>query len=431
MIGQQRALILGLLLFCCTGCRKDGDDTPPSVRIIAPAAGSTYSIPDTITVHVEASDDRTLEGLVIDVTDGNGISICTPVIVSENASSVSVARDLVIDRERTPSGTYTIVARASDGSNDGRAFLDIQLIEAPLRLRSIFLAPAFTTASATIQRVDSTGSVSDWLTLPDLNGIAVDGYSQHLMVAGSQLGPFQAIPTAAGSYPWQRQPPANDVPEQFTGLTVDPTDGRTYFATRDGFIRGFTGEGTERFTAEAMAGYRCEAIVVLDDRVATWQQAIVGQDRKVVTYSMAGTIQDILQVEHERVALFARTATSALLFANQDGSGLIEDLNIMAGGTPEVRSFAGEVIRAVVRLDANSFVIALADRLVRFNYPTNTIVELTSSTSADALAYDPATGALFAAEGNELLTIDPNSGTTTSTLSAGIQIGHILPLRNR
>lgn len=428
---QQRAWILMLLVFCCAGCRKDRDENAPSVQILAPAAGSSFSIPDTIRVRVAASDDRMLESLVIEVVDVNGISIATPVVVNLYQSSATVEHEVVIDSERLLSGTYTIVARASDGANDGRDFLDIHLNEAPWRLRSIFLAPVFTTSSATIQRVDSTGSVSNWIIVLDLNGIAVDSYSQHLMIAGSQLGPFLALPTAAGSYPWQRPPTSNDVPEQFTGLTVDPTDGRTYFATRDGFIRGFTGEGAERFTAQTMAGYRCEAIVVMNDRVATWQEAVVGQDVKVVSYSAAGTVLEVLQVEHDRVALFSRTASSALLFANDDGSGLIEDLNITAGGTPEVRTFAGEEIRAVVRLDANSFVIALPDRLVRFSYEANTIVELASSIVADALAYDPATGALLAAHGNDLYTIDPNSGITTNTLTAGIQIGHILPLRNR
>ncbi len=420
-----------LLLFCCAGCRKDRDDSAPSVRILGPTAGSTYSIPDTITVNVTVSDDRTLESLVIEVLDMDGISICAPAIANLSGSSTTVERSLVIDRERILSGTYTIVARASDGTNDGRDFLDIQLTEAPWRLRAIFIAPAFTTAPVTIQRIDSTGLAIDSISLQDLNGIAVDSYSQHLMVAGSQLGPFQALPTAAGSYPWQWQPPANDVPEQFTGLIIDPSDGRTYFATRDGFIRGFSGEGVQRFTAQALNGYRCEEIIVMEDKVATWQQAIVGLDKKVVSYSAAGTVLDILQAEHQRVAIFSRTAGSALLFANENGSGLIEDLNITAGGTPEVRSFAGEEITAVVRLDANSWMIALPDRLVRFNYATNTIVELATSITVDALAYDPAIGALFAANGNNLYTIDPNSGIMTNTLTVGIQIGHILPLRNR
>jgi len=431
MSDQHRPWIVILLLLCCAGCRKDNDDSAPIVRILSPAAGSSYSIPDTIRVSVSVSDDRTLESLVIEVVDVNGISISVPVVANLYERNSTVDRDLVIDRERTLSGTYTIVARASDGTNDGRAFLDIQVNETPLRLRSIFLAPAFSTASTAIQQVDSTGSVSDWTTVQDLNGIAVDSYSQHLMVAGSQLHPFQALPTAAGSYPWQRPPPANNVPEQFTGLTVDATDGRTYFATRDGFIRGFTGEGAERFTAQTIMGYRCEAIVIMNDKVATWQQAVVGQDKKVVTYSAAGMIMDILQVEHERVALFARTAGSVLHFANESGSGLIEDLNITAGGTPEVRSFAGEAIRAVVRIDANSFVIALPDRLVRFSYASNTVAELAASIVIDALAYDPATGIVFAAQGSNLLSIDPNSGNTTNSVTAGIQIGHILPLRNR
>ena len=151
----------------------------------------------------------------------------------------------------------------------------------------------------------------------------------------------------------------------------------------------------------------------------------------IVTYSIAGTVLETLPVEHERIALFQRTDQSLLLFANEAGTGLIEDLNVSAGGSPEVRTFPDEAIRAVARLDANTLIIALLDRLVRFNYSTNTVSTVTTGIAATSLVYDPATGALFAAQGTDLLTIDPNSGMVTNTLSTGNTIGHILPLRNR
>ncbi len=426
-----RACSFAFLVLLSVGCRKDKDETAPSVRILLPSGAATFSIPDTIVVRAEVSDDVGLESLLFSIEDANGAPITSAAAINMNGSSGTFERELIVNNERLLSGSYTIVVRASDGANDGRAFKDITLLEIPLRLRSIFLAPPFGTTAATIKRVDSLGAVGDWTTVQDLNGVAVDSYSQHLLLAGSQFAPFQAVPTSASSRPWQFSASTNDVPEQFTAVTVDPSDRRTYFSTRDGMIRGFTGDGAQQFTSQCLPGNRCEEIVVMGNVVATWQRAIVGGAAMVVTYSIAGTVLETLPVEHERIALFQRTDQSLLLFANEAGTGLIEDLNVSAGGSPEVRTFPDEAIRAVARLDANTLIIALLDRLVRFNYSTNTVSTVTTGIAATSLVYDPATGALFAAQGTDLLTIDPNSGMVTNTLSTGNTIGHILPLRNR
>lgn len=419
------------IALACWTCRKDKDETAPIVRILAPAAGQVLAVPDTITVSVEVSDDRIVEGLVIDLLDTQGIPVTPSITVTVNAERATVVRDLVVVNERLPSGTYTLAARASDGTNDGRGFQDIDLLEAPLRLRAVFLAPPFSTDPSAILRLDSAGVLSEFLTVQDLNGVAVDGASQHLMVAGSQFAPFQAVPTATGSMTWQVSAPSSDAPEQFTALTVDPLDGRTYFSTRDGFIRGFTGEGMQQFTAQCLPGHRCEAVVVLGDRIATWQRAIVGAAQVMVTYTIAGTTQATLPVEHELISIHRRTTGSVLFFGNAEGIGTVESINIDAGGSPELRSFEEGPIKAVARLDAAVFVIALPGRLVRFDHTTNTVSELIAGIAVEALAFDPATGALFASQGDLLHTIDPNTGTLTDTRGTGMNIGHVLPLRNR
>ena len=212
---------------------------------------------------------------------------------------------------------------------------------------------------------------------------------------------------------------------------MDPLDGRTYFATRDGFIRGFTGEGAQRFTAQTLTGYRCEAITVLGDRIATWQRAIAEPEQRVVTYTVSGTILDILPVEQELVQLFQWTNTSAHLFANEFGHGKVIDLYIASGGSQEVRVFQNEEIRAVARKDPDTFYIALQDRIVRYDRSSSTVVQLITGIMANTIAYEPATGALLVAQWNDLLTIDPQTGAVTNTTSTGAPIGSILPLRNR
>lgn len=412
-------------------CKKDKDETPPVVDIVSPSPGATFAIPDTIEVRVQVSDDRAVESLTVELLSPSGAVVASGGSQSIDAASGTYDFTLILTDERQPGGDHTIVARARDGANDARDFVEVNVLEAPLRLRALFLAPTFSEESTTITRIDSSGAASPFITVADFNGIAVDGNTQHLFVAGSRYAPLQAIPTANSANAWQVNAPGNDQPEQFTALVVDPTDKRVYYATRDGFIRGWTGEGLQRFTAECLPDHRCEAIVVMEDEVATWQRAIVGGASRIVTYTQAETVFEQLPAQHERIALFHRSGSSLLHFANAQGEGLIADINVTAGGSPDIRTFPGEAIRAVVRVNTNQYIVALTDRLVRFDRPSQTVSPLTTGISADALAYEAATGSLYVATGTTLLTMDPNTGTTVSSSSPGFTIGHILPLLNR
>lgn len=428
---RQHIWIGVFALLVISGCRKDKDGTAPSISILSPDQGTVFSIPDTIVVRFTVSDDRVVESTVVQLIDANGVSIAPSINTSVGGPGGTFVNELIINSERILTGQYEIMVRASDGTNDSRAFRTIQIQGTPLRLRSIFVAPPPTTATATVQRIDSTGQLSDWTTVQDLNGAAIDGYSQHVMLAGSQFAPFQALPTDTWSYAWSYLPPANDAPEQFTALVVDPFDGQTYFATRDGFIRGFTGEGAQRFTAQTLTGYRCYAVTVLGDRIATWQRAIAQPDQRVVTYTVSGTILDILPVGQELVELYQWSNTSAHLFANDFGHGKVIDLYISTGGSQEIRVFQNEEIRAVARMDPSTFFIAMQDRIVAYDRSANTVVQLITGVMASAMAYEPATGALLVAQGNDLLTIDPRTGALMNSISTGAPIGSILPLRNR
>lgn len=428
---EQFAPFAAFILLVGVSCKKDKDATPPTVRIILPVAGSTFAVPDTIAVRVQVEDDRQVTGLTVELLNAANSVVASGGTRSVDSPGGTFDFSIILADERLPADRYTLVARATDGPNDARGFLEVNILEAPLRLRSLFLAPPFSTNSTTISRIDSLGQLSTFTTVQDFNGLAVDSYWQHVFVAGSRYAPFQAIPMAASAIPWQVQSVWNDNPEQFTAVTVDPKDKHVYYATREGFIRGFTGQGTARFNAQTLPDHRCEAIVVMQNEVATWQRAIVGGASRIVTYTQAGTLFEQQPVQHERIALFHQQGTSLLHFANSNGDGLIEDLNITAGGSPDIRSFPGEAIRAVVRLDNNSYIVALGDRIVRFNRPAQTITQLATGIEANVLAYEAATGSLYLGVGNDLVAMDPGNGTIVSTMAIGSPVAHIHALLNR
>lgn len=422
---------VAFLIIISAGCRKDRDNTAPNVQVSTPGIGTSIQLPDTLLVQVNVSDDHALERLVIDVLNADGAPVAATASFTLSGTTASVLHQFIISDERLRSGDYTIEARAFDGANEGKGFRSITLNEVPLRLRAVFMAPAFSNTSSTIQKLDSVWQVSDFISVQDLIGMAVDSYTQHLMIAGSQFQPIQALPTTITSNSWQYTAPSNDAPEQFTTLSVDPDNGLTYFATRDGFIRGFTGNGAQTFTAQSLSGYRTQAIVSLDERVITWQKAIAGPEQQAVSYTVAGSVLEILPVPFERIQLFRRTSGRLILFANENGNGVVKDLNITEAGCPTRYLFTEGTISAAVQLDPDNYIVALPDRIFRYTYSTNLRQQLTTNIVVEDMAYDHATGILFVAEGNMLHTVDPNSGVIANSISTGMAVAHLGILNNR
>ncbi len=432
MCDQHRPLLLLVLVFLCLGCRKDRDEQPPTVRILSPQQGFSVTIPDTFTVEVEVSDDRMVRSLVIGLTDVNGVPIGPMVSVNVDARSATVVRDVIITDERIESGTYTLMARASDGTNDRKAFVSAAVQAAPLRLRAVYITPAFGSIGAVIQRIDSTGAMAPFTTVQDLNGASVDSYSQHVLFSGSTNAPLAAIPTNTGSMGWQvGNLNAQSIP-YFIGLKRDPTDGRHYFSTNDGFIRGYSGAGSQTFTGQALSGFRGWRTVVVGEWLVCAQRSIsLPEDRLVGLALASGTAMGQFPLDLDVVDMYRRTDQHALIFGNRSGSGWIQDRNVVEGGGYEPREFTGSPISATLRLDANTWVIALPGQLLRYAYATNSVSVIASGFTAQCLAHESATGTLYAGVDDQLILLDPFTGTVIGSNSIGTDIGAILPLLNR
>jgi hypothetical protein len=326
------------------------------------------------------------------------------------------------------------MAYAFDGTNEKRDFVDITIQAAPLRLRAVFITPpASTSAPFSITRIDSAGAITEWNVASELNGAAIDPHNRHLILAGSVSQPLNALPTDPGVGTWSaaNQNIAGSTLPYFLGLKQDPEDDRSYFGTNDGWIRGFTGTGSQAFTAATLPGHRSYGTAVLGDLVVSHQQETVLGTYQLVTYAYnSGTLQAQFALDLETVDLFRRSDEQVLIFGNRASQGVIQDRNAVLGGDFEMRVFTEGPISAVQRLDANTFVIALPDRLVRFEYASNSIFPLASGTVASALAYEPATGALYVGEGNSITLMDPFTGVVSATIPLGGPIGSTLPLLN-
>ncbi len=430
MRDQQRALLLGICMLALFGCKKDKEGEPPTVSFLLPDAGYSVHVPDTIPVRVAVSDDHRVESLTVLVEDADGTPVTASINTSIGLASGTVELALPVVGERIESGTYTLVARASDGEQDGRAFQSIIVQATPLRVRSLFVVPPVGTAPPyPIMRIDSLGELTTWWTLSELSGASLD--LDHVYTTGTTGQGLLKMDINSGSTVQLLANTGVGTGSFFHGLVSEPADGNTFVGSSDGLLRGFTPTGNGTFTASSPGGWYSERTTVVDDRVVSIAFDPITTQRKMIAYAASsGTLLGQFPVDNNVVALFRRDDDHALLFGDRNGDGVIQERNVDQGGVFEMRVFPGEPILAATSIGGNEFAVALASGIHRFSYNSNSLVPL-SSITATTLAYDRVSGTLLAGIGDQLVTLDATTGAQLGIRTLPGAIGTILILTNR
>lgn len=432
---EHRALIAAGLLLAGTACRKDGDDSPPSVSITAPGTAYVLVMPDTLTVVASVSDDERIERVTVSLVDANGQPVASPVTVEPSSNPATVSVDLLVTSDLVESGGHLLKVVASDGTGRGEDEQLLEVVAVPRRTRATYLVTTPGFSPVQVLRIDSTGQLgaSPVATLAqDIAPSAVSHRGHRLYIGAGVGGQLTALRPDNGAITAQASV-QNTLPIPFhTALHVG-LNGRLFAATNEGELRRY---GTDLqgsgYLAQALPSHRIVGIVETDQAVLTTQSRYISPvGHSLARYSpTSGVQQDAWVLDKVPVAFFPRNADHVLLFGNRNGQGVVEDRNIDGGGYWEPRIFPDPVL-AVAMIDANTYIVSTGGTLQRFTYNNAGALTIASGIMAEVLAYDEVNGVLLAGEGGGVKAIDPGSGTVLATYVAGGAVVNILPLYSR
>lgn len=426
---QHGLMAAAFAVMLAAGCRKDKDSGPPSVRITSPGAGFTLNIPDTITVGVDVSDDRTVTAVTVLLADADGVPVAPGASVAVNARSRQVSVDLPIISERLASGQYVLTAMATDGEHDARDFLTITVQAAPLRIRSMLLVPPGNGPPPfTISRIDSAGAVSAFASLSELGQAAIG--LDHLFTTGTATLPLQRWRIGNGAAQAIMPNPAL-WPAYFTGLSTDAADGRIIAHAADGAVRVFLGDGAPVLTAQLPGGFVGQASVGVGDALICAARQPVTQERRLFRIGPSGAVLAQFNSDADAVALFAIDGQRLLFFGNDAAGGVVREVNALLGGGFTMRAFPGEALRCVERVSPALHVLGFDSGIRRLDLPSTAVTTLLPGLAADGLTFNPVSGAVLAATGTSIVPFDPLLGTTGPPLAAPHAVAKVLLQRNR
>jgi hypothetical protein len=283
-----------------------------------------------------------------------------------------------------------------------------------------------------IHRIDSLGALGSVNTIgQDLAVSGVSSIGQRLYLGGSTTGALRSLFPDNGQTLAQVPNVNTLVGPYFTALHVNE-EGQVFAANNDGQLNRYGKDlnGTG-YQAAALTNYRINKVLDLSDRVLTAQSAISSTDLRLVHYSPVGGAEfDSNVLDKATVEMFARDDDHVLLFGNRNGEGVVEDRDLTNGGYWEPRLFP-EPINAVVRINANTYVLAVGAELIRFTYSNAGALTIASGISAEHLAYNEVTGELLVADGPTVLVMDALTGSTILSYTLPEDVFALLPLYNR
>jgi hypothetical protein len=434
MRSPRSLFFLTIVLFLAAACRKEGDGTPPVVRIVAPAVGTLLQVPDSLLVRVEVSDDRVVREVTLALMDPEGVPAAATLAVSVNAREALVERVLPVQDERLRTGQYKLQVRASDGENETNAFRTVALNEAPLRLRGIFAVGLPGGAPTTVYFVDSVFQPGPFGSFgQDLRFAGISSRHAVLFLAGGQTGPFSVVDPVWGNTRWSVGNQMPGLPPYFSSLDVSEDGEYVYIGSEDGLLRGYRSGGGQQFTANTLPQHRLQRVLLHDEVVVSAQRDIALPQRRLVTYWRSSGVQaGAYDLDMDVVGMYRAGGQHALLFGNRNGQGVVQHRHVYQGGGWEPRIFDGGEIQAVTRLGNNTWLVALPGTLLRYRYPDNSVLTLaTPPGTVRQLAYDPATGSVVAALESSVALLDANTGMVVQQVEIGMPVGFALPWRNR
>lgn len=430
---MARLAFLLALFLTLLACRKEGDKDPPRVRILDPGPAYTFQVPDTLLVRVEVSDERSVGTVTFALTDANGVPVAPLVTAPVNSANAALTRAIPVTSERIAGGAYTVTVVATDGTNEARAFREVQVQPAPLRLRSILVAAAGSGPPPyPIWRIDSTNTLSNAGELSELGGAAID--PDRTYFSGTLTQPLQAWPNITGQSIWTipNLGAAGSTLPFFTSLCVDPGDGLCYVSMEDGRVQGRNAGGAVLFSGVTPVELRSRHTVVAGNRlVSLAQDRVLGTWHMLVHARPSGEFLARYPLDLAPIGAVAKSGTEVVVIGSRNGNGILQLRNVEQGGGSDIAVFNEGPIAAFARSGAGGLFLAVEDRILRYSLSSSSPTVLVQGLSASTLAYSEASGAVYAAEGGTLWAIDPTTGSRSVLRSLPRPIGHILPLANR
>lgn len=392
--------LIGVLLFAC---KKDEDETAPTVVIQQPTDGLQADVFDIIHVVVTVSDDVEMDDIEVKLVDINQIGAMPTAVIQTAGGTLEF--DYYLDDVTLATGQYYLQVTAHDAArNESKDFAMIYVTAVPRELKGVF---AVTTVPGFVNlySMDSTWTpVLSGTYQGDFTDLAVSHWWQQVGFSGAYTGMFRSF-SLDGAYPgWT----TNAFPSTGTYWGNVITHGRDWLVNfrADGLLKTLSRTGSVNSINNANSGHYFRNFVYSGDKLFADMVDATGTSRLLGVYvSSGGAIQQCV-MNLDPVELLPRDETTIYAVGNWNGQGklLIYDYDQNGFWEPIILP-AGEILSAC-EIDPSTLLISMDDgNIYRFTYSPVGLISWVAAT-AQHVRYDEAGGTVITCEGTAIKQYD-------------------------
>ncbi len=424
-------IVLGLVFFL--GCKKDADKTAPIVDITIPLENQTFNVMDVISVTGSVNDETQITSVAVSLLNEQQQVAHVSVSATVSSPSMNFNVQYPLDDIHLESGIYYIMVTASDGKNDTRKYLKINLIAVPRVLTKLFVVTNTSSSQTNWGYIDSTfSSIIPYTTFSgDYIGSSCSDYYQQIFNCGNYTGNYSSWNVTTDMLKYVLPASVSSTP-CFTGYAYNST--KTYVARYDEVVRGYNYTGGLVYNAQTISGYYTKHFIFTNGVIIAEQQHKISSNKILVVYHANGSPDVQTNIAQDVVTLLEKDNANVFIFGNTSGQATIQLFDRMNVNlwNPYPFSLAPGSILSAVKINSDTYLIGHSNGTIyKYQYQSSSLTTYLTGYIAKQLKYDEIGNKLYVVENNKITRADYPTATMLNMVTTGENILDMHLLYNR
>jgi len=424
------ALVIGML----SGCGVDEETIYPVVHINSPASNTEYNVLDTIALVIRVDYPKTTVLLKVNLQNESLVPVAPTLQVDQFATGTETTLYYAISSRELESGSYKLMAEASDGSIYTRNYVTVYINGIDRVLSYVFVVEETGTNNHQIRRYDPT--VQNPLTVNfsgDYAGSDVSSQAQLFFIAGAHFGDLTAYHADDLLVKWTSPITSSSTTPYFT--CVQTIGSNVFAGLWEGYNARWNMSGTKGVSTELTSTtfsrllynsgkYLISAAVQKSNYLTQWLEVYYID----LGGMLVATVSDI-----QPVVFTEPTPGSVLILGNnQNGKAYTRTFNPMTGNLgfpPQPFELPAVSIHAGVAVTNTRIALAMEDGIYLYDFQA-ALLPISTQTNVRAIRYDNISRRLWCITANKLLVMEL-SGSTVAEYIIGTDLVNLHLMYNK
>lgn len=425
------AVIIALPLISIISCKKE-DKQAPQITILKPYRDIELYQGDTLIIEAELKDNKGLKRVRYSIQDENGVSAVPATSQDIAGKEIKVSNFLIIDNPTLTTGEHTLQVAASDGTNEGKAFLRVKIYASSKKLKGLFAITTPGAQTTKLYKADST--LTSLLAANTYTGDFADATlnpgTQQIITIGYNTGKIISADVRSLNEKWSQPSIYGGTLPSF--FHVNYFEKESYVSSYDGFIRTYNEAGAVNGTVAINSGFYPRKALRNNDKFIVEEKLFSGSSRQIaVYYAAAGAFMQNTPITFDVCDILYKDSDRYLFFGNDNTQAKIWMYEVNSNGTWEPKTLPSGKISRAVKINSNEFIIAHENAIYKYVYNINSLTTFIAISGSSDIAYDETKNLLFVANGNQIRIYNYQTGSLNSVLNCPENVKRIVLWYNK